>query len=77
MKPRELVILILLMLLALSGCSWRHGNGNASNGDNDSDVNSEEELYLLYPQLLHLQKKLDTAYAYYYFGDLESSLFLT
>ena len=77
MKPRDLIILILLMLLPLSGCSKRNGNADATNGDDDSGVDSEEELYLLYPQLLHLQKKLDTAFAYYYFGDLESSLLLS
>jgi membrane-bound lytic murein transglycosylase D len=77
MKPRYLVILILLVLLPSSGCSWYSGNGGNSNGIDDSAPGSEEELYLLYPQLLHLQKKLDTAYAFYYFGDLESSLLLS
>jgi membrane-bound lytic murein transglycosylase D len=37
---------------------------------------SEEDVYLLYPQLVPLQEKLDTAAMYYYLGDLESSLLL-
>jgi membrane-bound lytic murein transglycosylase D len=75
MRFRVSVIITILVLLPFYSCALtRHGASKDKHAD--AGIDNEEDMYLLYPQLLLLQKKLDTAYAYYYFGDLESSLLL-
>jgi membrane-bound lytic murein transglycosylase D len=70
---QKLILILALMLFASTGCQLA-GSGNHSVGELKSkeEVNGDE-IYLLYPQLLLLQKKYDAAQAYYYLGDLHSS----
>ncbi len=70
MKIRH-AILLLVLLLASAGCG-RMGAGSGPGTDPDPAV-GEDEIYFLYPQLLVLQEKYDTAEAYFYLGDLRSA----
>lgn len=67
-------ILVIAVLTMASGCALDRPADGIENGL--SSV-SEEEMYLLYPQLLLLQENLDEANAYYYLGDIETSMFLS
>ena len=71
MKKKQLVIVFLLLSTA-AGCNVPEA-GRRAEVASDPYVVSEDEMYLLYPQLLTLQKKYDAAMAYYYLGDLQSS----
>ena len=70
---QKLLLILVLTLFASTGCQLA-ANGNHSVGGLDSkeEVNGDE-IYLLYPQLLVMQKKYDAAEAYYYLGDLHSA----
>ncbi len=70
---KSLIIMILSAVAVSAGCFWA----------NDSDrgrvtgypqVTSEYDLYILYPESLALNEKLDEVNAYYYLGDIEGSL---
>ncbi len=63
-------------MLAHCGCASTGDRSGRFEEAGSTGSNGEEEMYLLYPQLLRIQERLDTANAYYYFGDLESSLLL-
>lgn len=77
MRSILLPILLLFVLLTVQyGCPRSVSKTDVPDENSLEPVFSEEEMYLLYPQLLMLQEKLDEASAYYYLGDLESSLFL-
>ncbi len=69
------IFLLLLTLVPIPSCFTARSNGNGEFAQSPPLIDSEEEMYLLYPQLLLFQKKLDAASAYYYLGDLESSSF--
>jgi hypothetical protein len=71
MKKKQLVIIFLLLSTA-AGCHVPDAGRLADVATDPYEV-SEDEMYLLYPQLLALHKKYDAAMAYYYLGDLQSS----
>ncbi|UCF06990.1 MAG: LysM peptidoglycan-binding domain-containing protein [bacterium] len=78
MSSRSVIVLILLPLLLSCGCRVpKRGTTDGADHVGISDFDHEEEMYLIYPQLHIIQEKLDRAYSYFYFGDLESSLFLS
>ncbi|MBN1885611.1 MAG: LysM peptidoglycan-binding domain-containing protein [Candidatus Krumholzibacteriota bacterium] len=58
----------------LMGCVA--GTGRIPDPAVDGVPGSEAEMYMLYPQLLHLHERYDETAAYYYLGDLESSILL-
>ncbi len=74
MKIRILFLLALVSAVVISGCHRSSANTDIAYGDNDFH---NEQLYALYPQLLDLQEKLDEASAYYYLGDISTSLQLS
>ena len=74
MKIRILFLLTLVSAVAISGCHRSSANTDIAYGDN---YFQNEQLYALYPQLLDLQEKLDEASAYYYLGDISTSLQLS
>lgn len=79
MKQRTAIAMLCLLAFALAGCAVSKKSGRASyagHGTAGEACDMEEESLLLYPQLGLLQKKLDVASSYYYFGDLESSILL-
>ncbi len=76
MRSSVIAFIIFLVLAGQCGCHRSARNSGVTNEDSYRSTFTEEEMYLLYPQLLFLQEKLDEAAAYYYLGDLESSLFL-
>ena len=61
----------LLLLMVSAGCSQMSSHGDS--GAELAPAVELDEMYLLYPQLLVLQEKYDSAEAYYYLGDLRSS----
>jgi membrane-bound lytic murein transglycosylase D len=68
-----LILAFAFTMLTATGCQMAsNGNHSASDLDSASEPNGDE-IYLLYPQLLVLQKKYDAAEAYYYLGDLRSA----
>ncbi len=70
---KKIFLILALTLFASAGCQLAGGR-NHSVGDLDSkDEVNGDEIYLLYPQLLVLQKKYDAAESYYYLGDLHSA----
>lgn len=74
MRSKTFTILLSLLLLHQLGCVSTGDIHFDSYGDDQLSLNaSDDEMYLLYPQLLHLQERLDTANTYYYMGDLESA----
>ncbi len=68
------MLLLIVVLGAASGCFFAGSAPNASKTDDYEYAVSEEEMYLLYPQLLRLNKNFDEASAYYYLGDIESAM---
>lgn len=78
MYSKLLITILLVVTLPTYGCHHtRHAVNNDLTVETGDLINGDEEIYLLYPQLLLLQEKLDTASAYYYLGDLDSSLLLS
>jgi membrane-bound lytic murein transglycosylase D len=71
MKMKQLVIVLILLSFS-AGCHVSDAARRSSVASDPYEV-SEDEMYLLYPQLLTLQKKYDAAMAFYYLGDLQSS----
>lgn len=67
----------MVLLMQHLGCIATSGGKTDEQAGDRALLDSEEEMYLLYPQLLHLQKRYDTASAYYYLGDLESAFNLS
>ena len=74
MKIHVSLLLTLISAVLISGCHRSSGNTAISYEDN---YFQNEQLYALYPQLLDLQEKLDEASAYYYLGDISTSLQLS
>ncbi|MBU8922044.1 MAG: LysM peptidoglycan-binding domain-containing protein [Bacteroidales bacterium] len=74
MKIHVSFLLSLIFVLIVSGCFRSSKNTAIEYGNNDFH---DEQLYALYPQLLDLQEKLDEASAYYYLGDISTSLQLS
>jgi len=73
MKRLLTTLLAMIIAIALTGCIPAGKSGkSAAQGDIDPS-GSEEEVYLLYPQLMLLSRKLDEAEAYYKLGNLEYS----
>ncbi len=63
----------VMIVFSLTGCIPA-GKSGKSAGQADLEASaSEEEVYLLYPQLMLLSRKLDEAEAYYSLGDLDYS----
>jgi membrane-bound lytic murein transglycosylase D len=63
----------VMIVFSLTGCIPA-GKSGKSTGQADLEASaSEEEVYLLYPQLMLLSRKLDEAEAYYSLGDLDYS----
>jgi len=75
MRSKISIFLLFLILVPIPSCFTARSSGNGTFEQSPPLIDSEEEMYLLYPQLLLFQKKLDAASAYYYLGDLESSSF--
>jgi membrane-bound lytic murein transglycosylase D len=73
MQPKHLIIAVLLILLSSAGCHLAGASQRSSALRDRCEVITDDEMYLLYPQLLLLQKKYDAAAAYHYLGDLQSS----
>ena len=66
-------LMTVLIAFSLTGCIPAGKSGkSAVQADLEASA-SEEEVYLLYPQLMLLNKKLDEAEAYYSLGDLDYS----
>ena len=76
---RRLLMLILTVLTAisLSACIPAGRSGKSAGQDGLEASVPEEEIYLLYPQLMLLSSKLDEAEAYYSLGDLNYSYSLS
>jgi membrane-bound lytic murein transglycosylase D len=73
MMKRKVLSFLVLTLFASAGCQLA-GNGYRAESDLEAGPEaSGDEIYLLYPQLLVLQKKYDAAVSYYYLGDLQSA----
>jgi len=68
---RRYVIAALILLFASAGCS--HMTSRTYSGMEPDPSLELDEMYFLYPQLLVLQEKYDSAEAYFYLGDLRSS----
>lgn len=77
MRSKTFTAFIALILLCQPGCLSPRGMHAGPDGDGDNGIAAEDEMYMLYPQLLYLQERLDTAHAYYYMGDLESAFNLS
>lgn len=77
-SPQNGLLILLVALIAVTGFHCRPP-GDGRSGDIVPDVSSipEDELYLLYPQLLLLHRKLDEAEAFYRLGNLDYSLALS
>ncbi|MBN2184601.1 MAG: LysM peptidoglycan-binding domain-containing protein [Candidatus Krumholzibacteriota bacterium] len=67
------LILLSVVFIALSGCFWA-SKEDSTQVTGYPQVATEDDLYLLYPQTLSLHEQLDEANAYYYLGDIESSI---
>ncbi len=66
-------LLAVLIAFSLAGCIPA-GKSGKTPGQADIEASaSDEEVYLLYPQLMLLSRKLDEAEAYYSLGDLDYS----
>jgi len=71
---RELTILLTLAALAASsGCFLAGRGGNGITEDPAPPPSTENEIYVRYPQILNLERKLDRASAYFYFGEYDLS----
>ncbi|MBN1164468.1 MAG: LysM peptidoglycan-binding domain-containing protein [Candidatus Krumholzibacteriota bacterium] len=77
MKTVCISIILLLAALSLPGCFLAGGGKEEPVILDECEGITTEGIYLLYPQLLHLQKKLDEASTYYYLGDIESSVYMS
>ena len=73
MKRLLTQLLVLIMALSLAGCIPAGRSGKSSGQYDIESSASEEEVYLLYPQLMLLSRKLEEAEAYYSLGDLDYS----
>ncbi|MDD4856898.1 MAG: LysM peptidoglycan-binding domain-containing protein [Candidatus Krumholzibacteria bacterium] len=67
------VLLLLVISIALSGCTAGENRSVAALGGAGCVSESEEDIYVRFPQLLVLAQKLDCASAAFYLGDRESS----
>jgi len=77
MRRLFIMLLTLMTAISLTACIPAGKSGKSvDQADYDASV-SEEEIYLLYPQLMLLSRKLDEAEAYYSLGDLDYSLSLS
>ena len=66
-------LLVVFTAFSLAGCIPA-GKSGKTTGQTDIEASAnEEEVYLLYPQLMLLSRKLDEAEAYYSLGDLDYS----
>ena len=73
MKRLLTQLMTVMIVFSLTGCIPA-GKSGKSAGQADLEASaSEEEVYLLYPQLMLLSRKLDEAEAYYSLGDLDYS----
>ncbi len=70
MKRLLSMLLAMMIAIALTGCIPAGKSGKSAA---IAPSGSEEEVYLLYPQLMLLSRKLDEAEAYYKLGNLEYS----
>lgn len=77
MKRLLLVSLALVVAISLTGCFPAGKSGKSAAQDDIEPSSNEEEVYLLYPQLMLLSRKLDEAEAYYKLGNLDYSLSLS
>ena len=77
MRRPLMLLMTVLTAISLTACIPAGKSGkSAGQADYEGSV-SEEEIYLLYPQLMLLSRKLDEAEAYYSLGDLDYSLSLS
>jgi membrane-bound lytic murein transglycosylase D len=72
-----MLLLTVMTAISLTACIPAGKSGKSAGRDDYNASVSEEELYLLYPQLMLLSKKLDEAEAFYSLGDLDYSLALS
>ena len=70
-------LMAVLTVFSLTGCIPAGKSGKTAGQANLEASASEEEVYLLYPQLMLLSRKLDEAEAYYSLGDLDYSYSLS
>ena len=77
MKRLLTISLTLLVAFSLTGCFPAGKSGKPAAQDDFAAAGTEEEVYLLYPQLMLLSKKMDEAEAYYKLGNLDYSLSLS
>ena len=77
MRRPLMMLMTLLTAISLAACIPAGKSGKSAGQDDYEASVSEEELYLLYPQLMLLSRKLDEAEAYYSLGDLGYSLSLS
>jgi membrane-bound lytic murein transglycosylase D len=73
MKRYLALLIVMLTAFSLTGCIPAGKSGKTSGRADLEASDIEEEVYLLYPQLMLLSRKLDEAEAYYSLGDLEYS----
>jgi len=69
MKRTIAIILTLAAAAALNGCFLAGGGGRAVIEDQPPALSPEDALYARYPQILNLERKLDRASTYFYFGE--------
>jgi membrane-bound lytic murein transglycosylase D len=77
MRRLLMPLLAVLTTISLSACIPAGKSGKPAGQDGFEASVSEEEIYLLYPQLMLLSSKLDEAEAYYSLGDLNYSYSLS
>ncbi|HUV36985.1 MAG TPA: LysM peptidoglycan-binding domain-containing protein [Patescibacteria group bacterium] len=77
MQAKTLTVVLSVLFLQHIGCVATGGMRTGGDPGDQASLDAGEEMYLLYPQLMHLQERLDTACAYYYMGDLESAFNLS
>lgn len=73
---RAICVLLIAFIFATYGCLPPGHVGRMTSPEPEYELESEKEIYLLYPQLLYIQEKLDRASSYFYRGDLESAILL-
>ena len=77
MRCLRMPLLAIMIAFSLTGCIPAGKSGKTADLTDSEPSASEEEIYLLYPQLMLLSRKLDEAEAYYSLGDLDYSLSLS
>jgi len=72
-KARILLLLMLAAAAASGGCFLAGGGASGISLDQTTQPTPEDQIYSRYPQILNLERMLDRASTYYYFGELDLS----